>query len=273
MPDEETDSTSLTTSASTPPSPSLHPDLRECLSSSRKAQKWEVEEEANSLPVSPSSSTTVNPWKHRTSHSNMMPGTPLRAFDEPSSPKCPEVSPPSSPKPPSSTQTSVSSSSKETPNEDCRHRSKPPLAPKPRISSTGRVFGRHVEPPNQPEKPTIPPDSPPLIRELHNLESPISKQPDLPDFLIPPSAEEVTPPDSPTAAAIREEGTESADLVPPTRELPPSTPRQQRRLEDLPDEEPVLPSSTAEVKTQLIQVKLTVRIIGLVAALSHLWYC
>ncbi|XP_038585015.1 spectrin beta chain, non-erythrocytic 5 isoform X1 [Micropterus salmoides] len=247
VPDEETDSTSLTTSASTPPSPSLHPDLRECLSSSRKAQKWEVEEEANSLPVSPSSSTTVNPWKHRTSHSNMMPGTPLRAFDEPSSPKCPEVSPPSSPKPPSSTQTSVSSSSKETPNEDCRHRSKPPLAPKPRISSTGRVFGRHVEPPNQPEKPTIPPDSPPLIRELHNLESPISKQPDLPDFLIPPSAEEVTPPDSPTAAAIREEGTESADLVPPTRELPPSTPRQQRRLEDLPDEEPVLPSSTAEV--------------------------
>ncbi|XP_044022541.1 spectrin beta chain, non-erythrocytic 5 isoform X2 [Siniperca chuatsi] len=278
--DKKTDSTQvgtgLTTSASTPPSPSLHPDLKRRFSSTRKAQKWEVEDEANSPPVGPSSSPTLKPGRRRTSHSNVTPGTPLRASTDSSSPKRPESPPPSSPKPPVSPQTSVSSSSKETPEEDCRPRYKPPLAPKPRISSTERTFGRRSEPPNQPEKPATPPDSPPLIRELvaptelppppvsdrsspseaptpstrkelHNLESPISQQPDLPDSPTPPAAAPVTPPDSPSAAPITEEDTKSADLAPPTRELPPSPPQRQRKLEDAPDEEPGLPSSTPEV--------------------------
>ncbi|KAM9341571.1 spectrin beta chain, non-erythrocytic 5 [Symphorus nematophorus] len=250
MPEKKT---SLTTSAGSPPSLSLHPesDRRRRFSSSRWSQD---EEEATSPPSSPPASPTsrpiVTPRKRQTSCSDLTPVAALRASTDSSSLKRPQSPPPPVPTPPSSPQTS---------EENRRPRSKPPLAPKPRFSSAERTFGR------QTVKPPTPPDSPPLIRELvaptepqplpvaerptspespppstrtEIQDSPFTKQNDVPDSL--PAAEQVTPPDSPTAAPIKEEDS----AAPPTRELPPSPPPQERTLEDLPEEER---SSTPEV--------------------------
>ncbi|XP_027134554.1 spectrin beta chain, non-erythrocytic 5 [Larimichthys crocea] len=258
--------TSLTTPAGTPPSPSVHPDTDS--SSSTKPQKWEEEEETSSPPASPSPSSTVTSWRSRISRSDLTPGSPLKASTDSSSPERPQSPPTSSPKPPPSPKTSISSSSEETLEKEPRPRSKPPLAPKPRIFSTEPMSRRRSEPPSQPEKPTTPPDSPPLIRklvaptepqpsplveaspppespppstkeDLHNLESPISQRPP-----SPPAARQVTPPGSPTAAPITEEDFKSADHAPPTKELPPSPLQQRRKSDEPPDEEP---SSTTEV--------------------------
>ncbi|KAI4798393.1 hypothetical protein KUCAC02_022079, partial [Chaenocephalus aceratus] len=103
-----------------------------------------------------------------------------------------------------------------TPTEERCNGFKPPPAPKPRISSEERTFGLPSE------KLAPPPDSPPPIRGA-------------------------TPPDSPTPPPITEEETESADLSPPMRELPPCPPQRQRKLEDLPEEEH---GSTQEVTAE-----------------------
>ncbi|XP_039992754.1 spectrin beta chain, non-erythrocytic 5 isoform X2 [Xiphias gladius] len=250
----------LSISASPPPSPSLHrePDSRSRMIAN-KAQK-------ESPPASPGSSLTVKPWRSQTRHSNIIPDIPLRGSSDSSSPKQPQSPPPSSPKPTLFPQTSVSSSSKGPPEDDCRPRSKPPLAPKPRISSTERTFGRRSEPLNQSEKPPTPPDSPPLIRQLvasaetppqpvaerqtppesptpsmrkglNVLESPISEQPDPPDSPAPPADKQVKPPVSPAAEPITVGDIDSPDPAPTTRELPPSPLQRQKMLEDLPEEQ------------------------------------
>ncbi|XP_040917192.1 spectrin beta chain, non-erythrocytic 2 [Toxotes jaculatrix] len=253
---------SPTTSACPPLSLSLNPepDSTRRISASKKAQ----EESANSPPASPSSSPTVKPWRSRTRRSNINPDTSLRASTKSSSPKRPQSPAPSSPQPPS-----FSSSSKEPPEDDCPPRSKPPLAPKPRISSTERRFGHRSEPSDQSEKPATPPDSPPLIRQLvastepspvaetqtpsesptplirkqlSDLESPVNEHHDLPDSPAPPTDKQVTPPDPPTAEPITTEDTDSPDLAPPTKELPPSPPQRRSKSEDLPEQQP-----TAEV--------------------------
>lgn len=229
--------TGLTTSASSPPDPSLHPDSDSMRRFGASRKKWEAEEEDRSPPDSPS--LTVKPRRSRNS-------APLRASTDSPSPKPPQSPTSSSPRPPSSPQTSISSS-KETPKEGRCPRSKPPLAPKPRISSTKQTLGRHSELPDQPEEPAAPPDSPPLIRELvaptEAPPPPVTERPsppltraelhnlqDLPDS--------PTPPDAPTATPITEEDTETADLAP-------------RKIEDLPEKER---SSTPEVKT-VTQIK------------------
>nr|XP_046269773.1 spectrin beta chain, non-erythrocytic 5 [Scatophagus argus] len=237
--------TSLAASGRTSPGPSAHPDSKRHFSVGRQ-------EEAISPSASPNSSPTVRAWRSR--------GTPHRSSADSSSPKCLQSPPPPSPKPRSTPQTSVPPSSKETPGENHRPRSKPPLAPKPRLSSTEWTSRRQLE------KPTTPPDSPPLIRALvaptepppppvtkrsSAPESPplsVSKELhdlDLPDS--PPAAKQVTPPDSPSAAPITEEHSESADLASATRELPASPPQRQRKLEDVPEEEASFSSSTPEV--------------------------
>ncbi|XP_035529504.1 spectrin beta chain, non-erythrocytic 5 [Morone saxatilis] len=235
----------LTAFASSPLSPPLHPDSdsRRSLSASRKSQKMEEEEDANSPPASPSSSPTVKPWRSRSTHSNYTP-------TDSSGPKRPQSPPPSSPKPPLSPQ--ISPSSTKTPEED-RPRSKPPLAPKPRISSTERAFGRRSEPPNISEKPSTPPDSPPPIRELvsptepppppvaERPSSPESSPKELHDPESPTGDQPDPPSDSPDAPPITEEDPESFAL--PKEELPPS-PLQQQRMSE-PEEEP---SSMSEVE-------------------------
>uniref|UniRef100_A0A4W6DIZ9 Spectrin beta, non-erythrocytic 5 n=1 Tax=Lates calcarifer TaxID=8187 RepID=A0A4W6DIZ9_LATCA len=229
--DKKTDG--LTTSASPPPSPALHPDpdSRRQSTVNKKAQ-----EDSASPPSSSSSSPTVKPWRSQTRHSNINPDAPLRASTDFSSPKRPP-SPPPSPKLSLSPQTSVSLSSEQPPEEVHPPRTKPPLAPKPRISSTEWMFRRHSEP----LKPATPPDSPPLIRQLvasteppprpvagrqtppespapsmrkqlSSLESPISEQPDLPDSPAPPTDKQVTPPDCPTVKPITAENTDAPGL-------------------------------------------------------------
>ncbi|XP_029317025.1 LOW QUALITY PROTEIN: spectrin beta chain, non-erythrocytic 5 [Cottoperca gobio] len=227
--------TSVTTSASPPPSPSLHPDSDTRRHFGTIRNKQEVEEDANSPPASPISSPTVNPWRSRSSHSNVTSATPLRASPDSSSLRRPQSPPPSPP------QTSVSSSS---PEKDLPPRSKPPLATKPRISSTEQTFGRHPDPRtdwrsllhHEPPPPPVaqrrfPPDS--TRKELHN-------EPD-------PPAEQVTPTDSPTAAPITEKDAESAA---PITEKDAESPPQQRKLEDLPEDEDSLPSSTPEATAE-----------------------
>ncbi|XP_076605262.1 spectrin beta chain, non-erythrocytic 5 [Chaetodon auriga] len=250
--------TSLSASTSTPPSPYLHPDSdwRRRLSSSRKPQKWEAEEESSSPPASPPSSPTVEP-QSQTSHSDV---TPLRASTGSSSPK---HSPPTSPTPRSPPQTPV------PPSEEKDHhpKSKPPLAPKPKIFSTEQPVGRRSEPPRLPRKPTTPPDPPPPIREpVAPTEPPPppaaerTSPPESPPPSTsppPPAAKQVTPPDSPTAAPITEEEPESA--APPTKEPPPSPPQRQRQL-DLPQEELRLPSSTPEVTAVRMEGALEIKL-------------
>ncbi|XP_035850836.1 spectrin beta chain, non-erythrocytic 5 [Sander lucioperca] len=233
------------TSASPPKSPSLH------TASDSSWKRREAGEDADSPPASPDASPTLP--SHRSRHSNLTPGSPLR------------TSPP-----PAACHTSVSSS---PPEEDQRPKSKPPLAPKPKISSPQTSISSlsleddpssksilapqprissnvRSEPPNQTEKAATPPRSPRPIRELvaptdarpppvaercfFTPESqPYSPGKELDSEPDPPGS---TPPDSPTAAPITEQDTESADLAPPMRE-PTLTPPPQRKLEDLPEEE------------------------------------
>ncbi|GLD71857.1 spectrin beta chain, non-erythrocytic 2, partial [Lates japonicus] len=216
--DKKTDG--LTTSASPPPSPALHPDPD---SGRRCTVNKKTQEDSASPPSSPSSSPTVKPRRSQTRRSNLNPDAPLRASTDSSSPKRPP-SPPPSPKPSLSPRTSVSSSSERPPEEVHPPRTKPPLAPKPRISSTERTFRRRSEP----LKPATPPDSPPLIRQLI---APTEPPP-------PPVAERQTPPESP-APLMRKQLTSLESLI--TRELPPSPPQQQKKL-DPPEDQP-----TAEV--------------------------
>ncbi|KAK5886954.1 hypothetical protein CesoFtcFv8_017933 [Champsocephalus esox] len=219
---------SVKTSASPPPSPPPHRDTRRY--SSRRT--WEVEQEEAPPPT-----PTVRTWRSRSSQS-----------------------PDSSPKPPSpsSPQSSVSSTS---PEEERRNGFKPPPAPKPRISSEERTFGLPSE------KLAPPPDSPPPIRGLvapiqppPPPPTPVAETPSSPDPSPSPPRQELqsephpphspssaTPPDSPTPPPITEEETESADLSPPMRELPPCPPRRQRKLEDVPEEEH---GSTQEVTAE-----------------------
>uniref|UniRef100_A0A3Q3IUH0 Calponin-homology (CH) domain-containing protein n=1 Tax=Monopterus albus TaxID=43700 RepID=A0A3Q3IUH0_MONAL len=246
---------SLTSSASPPLSPALCPEPHS--SASRRSG----EEPANSCPAGLSSSLAAQPWGGRIRPTS--PDSPLRVSSNSFSPKAPQSPPPSSPETLGRkvegriSQTSFSSSSKETSGEDCHPRSKPPLAPKPRISSTERTLVHRSE--HQPGRPTTPPDLPPQIkqlvpptepppgtegctppelpsmrRQLSYLEPQVSEQPH-PFDAATPTAKQVAPPVSPTAAAITAEGSGSSDLASPTRELPPSPPRQQRTLEDILD--------------------------------------
>ncbi|XP_020497621.2 spectrin beta chain, non-erythrocytic 5 [Labrus bergylta] len=212
--------TSLTTSASSTPSPSLLSDSRRSFSASRKSV--EAEDESSSSSESPSSSPTLKSRRGQISRSE-------------SSSKARPESPP--PKPPSSPHTSVSSPEEEP---RPRPRSKPPLAPKPRLSSTEQTIERHSEnlttPPKSPPPiralvaPTEPPPPPPPV--AHRSSPPPTRKylhdlPEVPD--PPPAATDVTPPESPPAAP--------AYLAPPTRALPPSPPQRQRELEEVPEEE------------------------------------
>uniref|UniRef100_A0A3Q1IZP4 Calponin-homology (CH) domain-containing protein n=1 Tax=Anabas testudineus TaxID=64144 RepID=A0A3Q1IZP4_ANATE len=263
--DKKTDGAQVETSLNSSFSPplSLPPHLQPIsrFSTSRTAP----EESANSPPTSPSSGSTAKPStsRIRSSTSELTP----EVSADPSSPKRLESPPPSSPKPPPYRQTSVS----EPPEENHRPRSKPPLPPKPRISITEQTVGHHSEPPKQPRKPTTPRDSPPPVRQLvaplepptpppvterqstpepptplrrkklDNLETQVN---DLPDATTPPTAKQLTPPDSPVAPPVTTEDSDSLDLTPPIRELPPSPPERQQMLETEPEEQ-----STPKVKT------------------------
>ncbi|KAF3845474.1 hypothetical protein F7725_008637 [Dissostichus mawsoni] len=217
--------TSVKTSASPPPSPPPHRDTRRY--SSRRT--WEVEEEEAPPPT-----PTVRTWRSRSSQS-----------PDSSSPKPP-------PPPPSSSKLCLF--------EERRPIFKPLLAPKPRISSEERTLGLRSE------KLATPPDSPPPIRGLVAPTQPppppppVAETPSSPDSSPSPTRKELqsepgppdspssaTPPDSPTPPPITEEETESADLSPPMRELPPSPSQRQRKLEDLPEEEH---GSTQEVTAE-----------------------
>uniref|UniRef100_A0A3Q1IVH4 Calponin-homology (CH) domain-containing protein n=1 Tax=Anabas testudineus TaxID=64144 RepID=A0A3Q1IVH4_ANATE len=202
--------------------PHLQPISR--FSTSRTAP----EESANSPPTSPSSGSTAKPStsRIRSSTSELTP----EVSADPSSPKRLESPPPSSPKPPPYQQT----------------------------------VGHHSEPPKQPRKPTTPRDSPPPVRQLvaplepptpppvterqstpepptplrrkklDNLETQVN---DLPDATTPPTAKQLTPPDSPVAPPVTTEDSDSLDLTPPIRELPPSPPERQQMLETEPEEQ------------------------------------
>ncbi|XP_067469592.1 spectrin beta chain, non-erythrocytic 5 isoform X2 [Thunnus thynnus] len=205
----------------------------------------------------------------------------------PTAPRLPRSPPPSAPRLPRSPPPSISISSEETPEENARPKAKPPLAPKPRISSTEQMSGRLSELPHQQAEPPTSPDSPPLIRQLvapteappppvperqtppesptpstrkqlYDLDSPITEQPDLPDAPAPHGADLATPL---AVAPITTEPTESPDLPPPIRELRPSPPQRHRKSEDLPEEEAGLPDSTLEVRAvQQIRMEGTLEI-------------
>uniref|UniRef100_UPI0037E8FE98 spectrin beta chain, non-erythrocytic 5 n=1 Tax=Semicossyphus pulcher TaxID=241346 RepID=UPI0037E8FE98 len=243
---------SLTASASSPPGPSLHqdPDSTRRFGASRKTS--EAEEESSSSSDSPSSSPTLKPRRSQSRSESLTPKRPQ--------------SPP--PKPPSSPRTSVSSPSTETPEDDPRPRprSKPLLAPKPRASSTERHSEKLTTPPDSPPPiralvaPTVPPPPPPVAqRSSRPASPPLSPKKHL--YSLPDVPDSPTQPDSPPAAPIREEDTASADLSPPTRELLSSPPQRHRKLEDLPEEEPGLPSSTPEVTAgQAVRMEGTLEI-------------
>ncbi|XP_041668259.1 spectrin beta chain, non-erythrocytic 5 [Cheilinus undulatus] len=233
--------TGLITSAGSTPSPPLHSDSWRSFSTSRKS--LEAEEQSSSSSESPESSPTL---KRRTSQISRSDSSTT----VPSSPP---------PKPPSSPHTAISAPEEEP---RPRARSKPPLAPKPRLSSTERTFERHVEKPTTPPEspppiralvaPTEPPPPPPVAQRASPPPSPsppmrkrFQKPPDVPDSL--PAATDVTPPHSLPPAPIIEEDAASADLAPPTRELPLSPPPLQLTLEDVPEEESSLPGSKQEV--------------------------
>lgn len=169
----------------------------------------------------------------------------------------PQTPPPSSPKPPSP---------RETSEENQRPRSKPPLLPKPRILPAGRTIKNL-------ERPTTPPHSSPPIRKLVAPTGPPPPPPATeraaPPDSPPPSTKReppnLDPPDSPPPATkvplpappLREEDNASADLAPPLRELRPSPPQPLKSLDDLPEEEAGLCSSTQEVRTGVQQTVLT----------------
>ncbi|CAJ1074861.1 spectrin beta chain%2C non-erythrocytic 5 [Xyrichtys novacula] len=236
--------TSLTASAGSTSSPPPHLDS-DWRRSFRTRRSLDGEEESSSSSESPRSSPLLKTRRSRTSSS----GSP--------SPKPPQSPPP---KPRSSPQTSISSPSTETPEEEPRPRPrfKPPLAPKPRLSSTDGPS----------ENLSTPPDSPPPL--VRSLVAPSEPPPPPPPVVArrssPPLTrrlpEDLTPdvPDSPPP--ITEEDSASADLSPPIRELPPSPPQRQRRLEDLPEEEPgSKPEPESEVKTdQPIRMEGTLEI-------------
>ncbi|KAM7403778.1 hypothetical protein PAMA_004285 [Pampus argenteus] len=245
------------TSTSPPPSPSFHTDTDSGrINSSKRALKWEADKVAYSPPA-------VTPQRSQARHSNLKPDTPDSST--------PQIPPLSAPKLPRSPPPSISTSSEETPEENTRPKVKPPLAPKTKSFSIEQMLGHCSKPLHQQVEPPTSPDSPPLIRQLiaptkappppvpekqtppesptpstrqvHNLDFLISKQPDLPNSLTPPEA------------------TESPDLSPPIMELPLFPPQQTSELEDLPEEEPGLSSSTPEVTAvQHIEMEGTLEI-------------
>ncbi|KAM7376448.1 hypothetical protein PAMP_006181 [Pampus punctatissimus] len=260
------------TSSSPPPSSSFHTDTdSRRINSSKRAPKWEADEVANSPPASSAFSPAVTPQRSRARHSNLKPDTPDSSTQSPppSTPKLPRSPPPSTPKLPRSPPPSTPPSTPKLPQ------SPPPSTPKLSRSPPPSISTSSEEPPHQQVEPPTSPDSPPLIRQLvaptkappppvpekqtppesptpstrqlHNLDSPISKQPDLPNSLTAPGADFAAPPDSPTVAPITSEATESPDLPPPIMELPLSPSQQNSELEDLPEEEPGFSSSTPEV--------------------------
>ncbi|XP_036927334.1 spectrin beta chain, non-erythrocytic 5 isoform X2 [Acanthopagrus latus] len=222
--------TSLTDSAGTPPSLSLHldSDSRNCFSGSRKSERREAGEEALSPPDGPRSGPAAKPRRSRTSHSDGTLDGPLRSPDSTSSRR--PQSPPPSPKRSSSAQTS--SSSDEAPEGD--HHPEPPSSPLTSVSSSSKQTpeedrGPTSVPPSSPKPPSSPPSSISSSSKdtLDKKRRPRSKPPLAPKPRIPPAEQDpliqleksTAPPDSPPL--IRQ-------LVAPTEAPPPPPPVTQR---------------------------------------------